>query len=425
MSYGSFRFVHAGDFHLELPPSGVAEVPDHLRDLFLDAAYLAAERVFETVLSEEAELLVLSGDILRCQQTGPRGPLFLAEQFDRLAQRDIPVYWAGGRADPPEDWPSAVTMPSNVHVFPRGRIEEFVHQRDGQPLARLIGVSLDRRRTMRAADFDPDPGGLFSIAVVHGAADPAALGSRRIDYWALGGRHDRGTPFRSPHVAHYPGSPQGRRPSEQGPHGCTLVQVDGRRIGRTSLMPTDLLRWHNERISVDEETEREDLETLLRERMQTIVEQDSAIDLLIGWTVAGSGRLMTALRRGALQAELLDWLRSEYGFGSPAAWSTSLDVEPSGALSSEWYEQDTIRGEFLRAVRRFQTDSADPLPVQAYLAAEHLAGSLGSAAMFPDKAFSGKTVSDKTGRGRVLSEAAMLGVDLLTGDLSNEEESPS
>ena len=76
MSNLPFRFVHASDFHLELPPLGVAEVPDHLRELFIESAYWAAERVFETVLAEEAELLVLSGDILHPQHTGPRGPLF-------------------------------------------------------------------------------------------------------------------------------------------------------------------------------------------------------------------------------------------------------------------------------------------------------------------------------------------------------------
>ena len=108
MSSRPFRFVHASDFHLERLPSGLAEVPDHLRELFIESAYVAAEKVFETVLSEEAEFLVLSGDILDPRQTGPRGPLFLVEQFNRLAEREIPVYWAGGRAVAKQDsWPKS------------------------------------------------------------------------------------------------------------------------------------------------------------------------------------------------------------------------------------------------------------------------------------------------------------------------------
>ena len=42
------RLVHASDFHLELPLHGLAEIPDHLRELLIEAPYHAAEQVFET-----------------------------------------------------------------------------------------------------------------------------------------------------------------------------------------------------------------------------------------------------------------------------------------------------------------------------------------------------------------------------------------
>ena len=432
MSIWPFRFVHSGDFHLEQPPRGVAEVPDHLRELFLGAPYWAAQRVFDAVLAEEAEFLVLSGDLLEPQHTGPRGPLFLAEQFGRLAERGIAVYWAGGRVDPPEAWPSAIALPENVHLFPSGRLEEFVHRRDATPLARLIGTSRHpaaegygsrtyppprgtRRRKVRASDFDPDPGGLFSIAVVHGAAEAASLQARGIHYWALGGRHDRSTLLSSPQVAHYPGSPQGRRPEEEGAHGCTLVQVDQQGQARTSLVPTDVMRWLGQRVVIDEATTGDGLKTLLRERMQTLVETTPAVDLLVSWTVAGSGPLMGQLRRGTLAAELLGWLRREYGFGPPAAWSLSLDVELSASLPPEWYEQETIRGDFLRAIRQLQISAAEPLGLESYVAEEHLAGYDQRFASVPGPAV---TVADQATRQRVLREAAWLGVDLLSGEES-------
>jgi exonuclease SbcD len=457
MSEESFRFVHAGDFHLEQPPRGVAEVPDHLRRLFLEAAYWAAQRVFDTVLAEDADFLVLSGDVLHPQHTGPRGPLFLAEQFNRLAERKIAVYWAGGRVDPPGAWPSAVTLPENAHVFPQGRPGEIVHRRDAAPLARLIGVSRDRRRKVRASDFDAHPlwghvdaqhsaeSGLFSIAVVHGSAEAAALQARGIHYWALGGRHDRSTlfgkgagdwgpgardsgcstqhsafstapspqplipgPSPSAQVAHYPGSPQGRRPEECGAHGCTLVQVDQGQQVRTSLVPTDVMRWLGQRVVVDEATTRDDLRTLLRERMGTLIETTPGVDLLVSWTVAGSGPLLGQLRRGTLRDELLGWLRSQYGFGPPAAWSLSLEVELPASLPPPWYEQESIRGDFLRAVRHLQLSGKEPLELESYVAEEHLAGILGRA----------MTVADEATRQRVLREAAWLGVDLLSGEES-------
>jgi DNA repair protein SbcD/Mre11 len=406
MSNWPFRFVHASDFHLEQPPSGMAEVPEHLRDVLLDAPYTAAERVFQTVLAEDAALLILAGDILHPQYTGPRGPLFLVEQFARLAERGTAVYWAGGEVDPPDAWPSAVALPENVHLFPRGRVDEFVHQHEGSPLLRLAGTSREKQRPIRANDFTPDAAGLYSVAVVHGAADAAALQARGIHYWALGGRHERGTILNGPQLAHYPGTPQGRCPDEAGIHGCTLVQVDEQRQSRTSLIPTDALRWLSERVVFDETTSRNDLETRLRERMHALLENAPRLDLMVSWTLAGCGPLLAQLRRGGLSAELLGWLRSEYGFTRPAAWSVSIEVECAAPLPPEWYEQETIRGDFLRTIRQLELAADEPLNLESFVAEKHLAGTLASAV----------AIADKPARQRVLREAALLGVDLLSGE---------
>jgi DNA repair protein SbcD/Mre11 len=403
-----FRFIHASDFHLEIPVQGMAEVCDHLREPLLEAAYVAAGRVFDAVLAEDADFLVLAGDILRPQDAGLRGPLFLTEQFTRLAERNVPVYWAGGEVDPPEAWPHAFPLPPNVHVFPRGRLAEFSHQRDGAPVARLVGLSRDGARPVRPSDYQPDPAGLFSIAVAHGNLETTALQTRGFHYWALGGPHDRGTPLTSPVMVHHPGTCQGRRPEEFGPHGCTLVQVDEQGQVRTSPLSTDALRWLNERLAVDEATTRERLESLFRERLHALVETTPKMDLMISWTISGSGPLVAPLRRGGLGGELLEWLRSEYGLAQPAVWSVSLEMEPAIALPPAWYEQDNIRGDFLRAVRQLEMNADEPLELESYVAETHLAGGLAAAA----------AVHDKTLRQRVLRDTALLGVDLLSGEES-------
>ena len=99
-----FRFVHAADFHLERPLRGLAEVPDHLRVALIDAPYRAAERVFDAAIKERVDFVVLAGDILDPLAAGPRGLVFLGEQFQRLAAQGIRVYWAGGRSDDFERW---------------------------------------------------------------------------------------------------------------------------------------------------------------------------------------------------------------------------------------------------------------------------------------------------------------------------------
>jgi len=406
MSNWPLRFVHAGDFHLESPPRGVAEVPEHLQELFLEAPYWAAERVFETVLAEEAKLLVLSGDVLGASQTGPRGPLFLCEQFARLAERGIPVYWAGGKLDPPDAWPASIPLPENVHRFAPGEPEERLFEQDGLPVVRIVGVSLGGRRRPRARDFGPDAGGLPTLAVLHGKADPEALARRGIHYWALGGRHDRGTPLNSPCVVHYPGSPQGRSPDEPGAHGCTLVELEEDGRARTSFIPTDVMRWITERVAVEPETRREDLESLLRQRMQALIEAAPTVDLLVSWTIAGSGPLVNRLGRPGLADELLGILRGQFGFGPPAAWSLAIDVEPSAALPDEVYEEETIRGDFLRAIRSLQEDPDAPLDLEPYLGETHGSGPFRVLAR----------VDDPATRASLLCEAALLGAELLSGE---------
>lgn len=405
MSNWPFRFVHAADFHLELPLGGVSLAPDHLRELFLEAPYLAAERVFETACSEAVEFLILSGDILQVDLTGPRGPLFLVKQFERLAERGIMVYWAGGRVDPPDAWPTSVALPDNVHCFPLRRPDEIVHERDDAPLARLLGAARGRRK-IRAGDFAVSSDDLFSIAVTSHGPELEKMAKCGIDYWALGGRHAAQTLLASPYTVHDPGTPQGRSPAEAGSHGCTLVEVDERRQVRTSHVSANLLCFRGERIEVNSSHTRDDLEILLHERVESIRESAASTNVVVSWTVDGQGPVLDQLNRGRLPAELLDILRREYGQASPCVWSESLTVESASTFPAEWYEQRTIRGDFLRQLRHCQMNPSEPLELESYLSERQMAGALGAVAVVPE----GRR------RDRVLAEAAMLGVDLLTGE---------
>ena len=53
-----------------------------------------------------------------------------------------------------------------------------------------------------------------------------------------------------------------------------------------------------------------------------------------------------------------------------------MEVEPAAGLPPEWYEQETIRGDFLRAIRQFEMNQAEPLGLETYLSEAHLAGAL-------------------------------------------------
>ena len=157
---------------------------------------------------------------------------------------------------------------------------------------------------------------------------------------------------------------------------------------------------------IDEATTREQMETRLRERLNALLEAMPATPLLISWTVSGRGPLLAPLRRGKLAADWLQALRSDYGYRSPPAWSLSLELELSDTLPPEWYGQETIRGEFLRAIRQLQMNPGEPLDLEPYLAEAHRAGTLAAAV----------ALGDPQARDAVLREAAALGADLLSGE---------
>jgi DNA repair exonuclease SbcCD nuclease subunit len=404
MSNRSFRFLHTSDFRLDAVPRGLSEVPDHLRDALLDAPYAAARRVFDTALAERVAFIILAGNVLQPELSGPRGTAFLGEQFQHMAEAGIGVYWAGGEIDPPEAWPAAVPLPENVRVFAKDRVTDFLHQLDGSPLVRIVGTSRGPR-ALHPAEFLPDAAGLFTIGLACGEVEAAELQAQGIHYWALGGRPDQTTLFTLPGIAHYPGTPQGRSPAEAGTRGCTLVSVDDQGRARTTMIATNAMEWLQETLLIDPSTRREGLEAMFAQRVHSLA-QASKTDLLVTWTIGGSGPLLAELRRGKLRGELLEWLRIEHGLSSPVVWTVGIELEAQSVLPAALYQQETILGDFLRALRELEADPRQSLNLESLLADQQAAGLFSQAV----------AVADGASRQRVLHEAALLAVELLGGE---------
>src|SRR5690606_4792388 len=168
MSGASFRFLHAADLRLEMPVVGLDEVPAHLLEAMLNAPYDAARRVFDAALKERVDFLILAGNVVNPLRCGPRGIAFLLEQFQRLAEAEINVYWVAGISDQPAMWPDAAKLPSNVQVFTPGKLEELSHFRGDSVICTLVGYSHEDGRAIRPGDFNPDSSGQFTIGICSG-----------------------------------------------------------------------------------------------------------------------------------------------------------------------------------------------------------------------------------------------------------------
>ncbi len=398
------RFLHAGDLHLGQPPGGLAEVPDHLRAAILDAPRRAAEKVFEAALKHQVDFVVLSGDVIDPRLAGPSGIVFLDEQFARLARQEIPVYWAGGPADGFEHWLDVWHVEHNVHRFPLGRVQRTVFYRSEEALVEILGTSCGRRAALPTEDFVASDDVPYTVAVAHGETSPGAVEHHPINYWALGGRHARESLAMGTTAAHYCGTPQGRRPEESGPHGCTLVEIDESGRVRTTFLPTDAVRYCRQHVTVDEGTTSDQLLEILDERIGELLVDPFGPELLMYFTVVGSESLARRLRSGTTLSDLLTRLRNEHGAKHPAGWTVGIESDSQAAIGEERYDEETLLGEFLRTLKHYEEHADEQLDLSGYLAERHTSGDLAAVV----------SLGDSETRRRVLAEAAALGMDLLS-----------
>jgi DNA repair protein SbcD/Mre11 len=397
------RLVHASDLHLEQPVYGLPEVPDHLRELLVEAPYHAAEQVFETALAEDVDAVLLAGDVLNVDRAGPPAIVLLLDQFARLAERGIQIYWAGGAVDLPDSWPRSVMLPSNVHVFPIGRVETLDLARAGDVIARVQGTSCPEGGSVETRGFHRDVHGLFTIGVAHGTTDSAGHEGDRVHYMALGGRHLQQTVDEQPGIAHYCGTPQGRGPTETGPHGCTVITVDETCRAKMKFIATDTIRWIDQALEVTATTKEGQLRDRMVERLEKLQAQHPGVDLFVRWTVRGAGPLINRLRPNSLADELLVDLRRKFGERSPVAWSASIACDSPLSVPAEWYDQETCLGDFLRVVRDFELHET-PFDLRGFLPENVRDEFLESI---------GQIESDEANK-ELLCRASKLGVDLLT-----------
>lgn len=404
MTGESFRFIHASDFHLEQPAADLDALPNHLREALATAQHAAAGAVFEAALADNIDFLVLAGDLLQPLTAGPHGMALLLGHFDRLHQKQTPVFWAAGSVDDPARWPEAVPLPPNVTLFPKNRTLSIPVQRAGRTLCQVVGRSSEGRTELHVPSYRVDPTDEFTVAIGYGASDGEALAEGRFDYWALGGQHQRreieGV---AEGGAVYCGSPQGRALDEPGPHGYTLVDVDAQRCVRRHAVECDLFRYCHLKLDGTEILASGDIRGLLAGRIARLLHEHGSRHLIIAWDIQVTAETMHAV--GDPEA-LLTWLRREFGHGTPAAWTARLSVAPPRRYPQPWNDEDTILGDFLRAAGRHAKASGRDLNL-APLTEEQPDMARGIANLLADV--------PEAARAGLLEQATRVGVDYLRG----------
>lgn len=366
MTNQPFSFLHAADLHLERPVTGLVESPEHLLEGVLGAPQRAAERLFQAAITEKVDFVLLCGDVISLRQTGPWGAVFLLDQFERLRRAGIAVYWVGGYADQPDEWPEVLSLPDNVKLFPEDDVTSVVHRKEGDAVARILAMSKGKNNTaLRLGEFTADPDGLYTIGMLHDCGVYDTLRGCGLHYWALGGTHRRDTSVQGHVTIHNPGVTLARRPEDGDVAGASLVTVD--ESGRAVIKPvkTSPIRWTTERLAFREERDEDFIASAMRARLSTLKKTMGDEILFVSWLFDVPSTLATELRYGNLTQSLLRGIRADFGREAPVIWSTKIEPVILDDEEDEG-ERQTILGDYLRVIRFYKENPNDCVTLSHY-----------------------------------------------------------
>jgi DNA repair exonuclease SbcCD nuclease subunit len=251
-----FRFIHCADLHLGSRFAGIRSRDGELAERMTESTFSSFSGITDLARSENADFMVISGDIFDKETITPRTRFRFAEILGRL---DIPCFIAWGNHDHTTSWEEGVPLPANVREF-GGEPERFMLELRNGGAVEISGISFTSKNTSEDLAAKLEGGkDVFTVGCVHcdvDSGDASAYAPARlvdmidkdIDYWALGHIHRRAVLHERPYVV-YPGNTQGRNIKESGEKGAYVVTVASDTVEELRFVPTQKIVW--EKIEAD------------------------------------------------------------------------------------------------------------------------------------------------------------------------------
>ncbi len=272
------KFVHAADLHIDSPLRGLARYEGAPVEAVRGATRRAFENLIDLCLEENADLLLLAGDIYDGDWKDYGTGLFFLNQLARLRAADIPVVLLRGNHDAESRITKHLKFPENVHELSVSAPSSIDLPKIG---VRVHGQGFPTRAVTSdlAATYPDATRGAFNIGLLHTAVggrpghenyapcELPTLIAKGYDYWALGHVHSREVLSTAPHVV-FSGNLQGRHMRETGAKGATVVTVQDGRIASVEHRALDVVRWQKVCTDVTGATNGHDVVDLARASLE-------------------------------------------------------------------------------------------------------------------------------------------------------------
>jgi len=338
----SFRFVHTADIHLDSPLKGLSGHEGRVADRIRTATREAFDNLIGQTIDEEADFIIIAGDLFDGEWRDYHTGLFFASQMGRLAKAGIPAFVLYGNHDAESQITRRLELPDNVHAFSTRKPQTFTVEE--LPVV-LHGQSFRQRDvTDNLVPAYPEPTArMFNIGVLHtglggmgGHANyaPCALDelvNKGYHYWALGHVHQASVLHQRPHVV-FPGNLQGRHIRETGPKGAYLVTVEEGEVAELALLHADVVRWAVIPVAVEGCGRMMDVVDVVRDSIEEAV-GSNADGRLVACRIQLHGRTAIHEHLIASAEHLLAEARAAaLGLGDEVAWVERVVVATEPAL---------------------------------------------------------------------------------------------
>lgn len=252
------RFIHVADLHFDRTFEGLTkELPADFSKKLNQANEKTLKNIVTTAIEQNVDFVIFAGDTFHQMNPSLKNQQLLMQQFEKLAQAEIPVYLIFGNHDYYEENRYWFAFPDNVVLFETETVKTITATtKNGEKYA-LSGFSyrqqyltkkMAQEFPLRNLEVD------YHIGIYHGDVQDAnfapfsvsELKSKNYDYWALGHIHQ---PTQLSAEMIYPGTPQGHTKKELDLGNVLLLELTGSNIN-VSKRPVAALRWQKRTISL-------------------------------------------------------------------------------------------------------------------------------------------------------------------------------